>query len=371
MSLTGNNEVGKTVVVTDDVTCERVWKRLYPRNNIFDLWEVREIFARHFGRKNCFIVHYAEKKDRAIFREKATGIKTNDIDIHDIDALLPLSWIEDKNCFSFFPGETWKGRTWMEQNKIIAPDKGVMEKLLYCIPGPAEIRYLCPDSLEKTNGIHGNQEKNTMQNLPWNLEIDETGYLFHPKNHGSKDEQYTNYLGLFAGKSRKKILTEIRAIGKKQLSFRYNHPEDVETLFQFNRDNFGENGYFHDPRFLNAFRELAHMLHRENRLRVITVLVNNEVAAVDMAAVWNHTCSFLAGGTSKAVPGIAKLINLHHIQWACSHPDRMGAMPLEDDIHTLDFLCGDFGWKERFHLSCRPLYKITIPEKGCGHASPS
>ena len=362
MSPTENSYVGKIAITEDGATCERLWKHLYPRDTIFDLWEVREIFARHFERKNCFVVHYAEKKDSTSPPGGAPEVPTNDInvndiDIHDIDGVLPLSWIEEKQEFSFFPGETWKGRTWMEQNKIIAPDTAVMTQLLHGIPGAAEIRYLCPAHLKKTceNG------SSPMPALPWNLEIDEPGYLFHPQNHGVKEAQYPGYLGLFAGKSRKKILAEIRAIEKKGVHFRYNRMEDVEILFQFNRDNFGENGYFHDPRFLNAFRELAHMLHRENMLRVVTVLVDNEVAAVDMAAVWNHTCSFLAGGTSKAVPGIAKLINLHHIQWACSHEDRLGNMPLEE-IHSLDFLCGDFGWKERFHLSCRPLYKITIPE---------
>ncbi len=362
MSPTGNNNVGKIAIIEDKATCERLWKHLYPRDNVFDLWEVREIFARHFGRKNCFVVHCAGKNQTiSPGKNNTPGITGNEIDINDIDGVLPLSWIEEKNQYSFFPGETWKGRTWMEQNKIIAPDKAVMAQLLHGIPGNAEIRYLCPDHLKKNSEADGNNEGVPMPALSWNLDIDETGYLFHPENHGIKEVQYPGYLGLFAGKSRKKILAEIRGIEKKGVRFRYNDPEDVEIMFQFNRDNFGENGYFHDPRFLNAFRELAQMLHRENMLRVVTVLVDNEVAAVDMAAVWNHTCSFLAGGTSKAVPGIAKLINLHHIQWVCCHEQRLGNMPLED-IHTLDFLCGDFGWKERFHLSCRPLYKITIPE---------
>ncbi len=361
MLLTGNNYVGKIAIIEDDTACERVWKNLYPRDTIFDLWEVRKIFARHFGRRNCFVVHYAEEKETTSPRGDTPDIPIHDIDIHDIDGVLPLSWIEEEKVFSFFPGETWKGRTWMEQNKIIAPDTAVMAQLLHGIPGAAEIRYLCPDHLKKTCDDAGNDECTPIPDLPWNLEIDETEYLFHPKNHGMKEMQYPGYLGLFAGKSRKKILAEIRDIEKKDVHFRYNSMEDVESLFQFNRDNFGEDGYFHDPRFLNAFRELAHMLHRENMLRVVTVLVDNEVAAVDMAAVWNHTCSFLAGGTSRTVPGIAKLINLHHIQWACSHEDRMGNMPLED-INSLDFLCGDFGWKERFHLSCRPLYKITVTD---------
>ena len=384
---------GRIGIIYDDNRCARIWKRLYPQETLFDLWEVRRIFADNFRRENCFVVHYSGEKEARHHKENSIVTGIHDMD-DGIDGLLPLSWIQESGCFGFFPGETWKGRTWIEQNKIIAPDREVMAQLLHGIPGPAELRYLCPPdkSVDSTAKAAGRDQGNANamaavpSPFPWKFETDEIGYLFHPQTHGRNGSQYAGYLSAFAGKSRKKILREIGAIEKKGICFRYNVLEDVEMLFQLNHDCFGENGYFHDVRFLNAFRELAQMLHRKNMLRVVTVLVNNEVAAVDMAAVWNHTCTFLAGGTSRAFPGIAKLINLHHIQWACSHAERMGGMALEE-IHALDFLCGDFGWKERFHLSSRPLFKITatggpeftsrfcprqsinIPEKGCGYAS--
>ena len=89
MSPTENSDVGKIAIIEDDATCERLWKRLYPRDNIFDLWEIREIFARHFGRKNCFVVHYAGKKHSTCPGKNAEGIKTDDIDINDINGMLP------------------------------------------------------------------------------------------------------------------------------------------------------------------------------------------------------------------------------------------------------------------------------------------
>jgi CelD/BcsL family acetyltransferase involved in cellulose biosynthesis len=42
------------------------------------------------------------------------------------------------------------------------------------------------------------------------------------------------------------------------------------------------------------------------------------------------------------------MINFHHIAWAC-----------EKRFTSLDFLCGDFGWKQRLHLSSRPLFEIN------------
>jgi len=71
------------------------------------------------------------------------------------------------------------------------------------------------------------------------------------------------------------------------------------------------------------------------------------LAAVDVGALWKNTYTVLAGGTDPDFPGIAKLINFHHIEWAC-----------RQHLAVVDFLCGDFNWKSRFRLSPRPLYKI-------------
>jgi CelD/BcsL family acetyltransferase involved in cellulose biosynthesis len=85
-------------------------------------------------------------------------------------------------------------------------------------------------------------------------------------------------------------------------------------------------------------------------LRITTVLIGGRLAAVDMGAIWNGTYTVLAGGTDADFPGVAKLINLHHLEWACQQRMTM-----------VDFLCGDFNWKERFHLTPRQLYQIIKP----------
>jgi CelD/BcsL family acetyltransferase involved in cellulose biosynthesis len=68
---------------------------------------------------------------------------------------------------------------------------------------------------------------------------------------------------------------------------------------------------------------------------------------VDIGAIWNQTYTVLAGGTHSDFPGVAKLINFHHIEWAC-----------RQRFKEVDFLCGEFNWKNRFHLTARPLYRI-------------
>ena len=90
---------------------------------------------------------------------------------------------------------------------------------------------------------------------------------------------------------------------------------------------------------------------------MVTVIVNGEPAAVDMGSLYNGMLTMLAGGTNEKYPGIAKLINMHHITYSC-----------EQKLDSVDFLCGDFNWKTLFHLAPAPLYAIegkpqTVSEK--------
>jgi hypothetical protein len=76
--------------------------------------------------------------------------------------------------------------------------------------------------------------------------------------------------------------------------------------------------------------------------------VNGKRAAVDVGAVYANRYTVLAGATDLEMRGIAKAINLFHIRWGCL-----------SQVDQIDFLCGDFGWKERFHLEHHPLYIAT------------
>ena len=117
-----------------------------------------------------------------------------------------------------------------------------------------------------------------------------------------------------------------------------------------NQEAYKDFSYFNDARFLGAFEALAAWLYDNGHLRVTTVHIGGSIAAVDMGALWGSSYTVLAGGTSPEFPGVAKLMNFHHLEYAC-----------RTRLETVDFLCGDFGWKQRFHLTPRPLYEIRIP----------
>lgn len=296
--------------VSDPEECRRLWQRVVPPVNIADRWEVRDCFQRHYKRRPHFVV--AE-------------------DGGHIRGLLPLSWMEDCNRFGYFPGEIWDGKTWLEQNRIIASDPSVLQAMLNYLDRSGEqyhLRYLMP--FEDRFHQYG---------------IDEVGYLFNPPDFGYSMDRYFD---LFSHKSIKRITREVAAVEARGIEYRYDRLEDFDLMVAMNRERYGASSYFSDPRFTESIRDLAVYLARQGWLRVVTVLLEGTPAAVDLGAVYRGTCTLLAGGTSALFPGVAKVINLHHMRWAC-----------EQRLDQVDFLCGEFSWKPMFHLTPRPLYLLT------------
>lgn len=300
----------KIRICEDEVECAAIWQQLWPQKCFFDLWEVRKVFADSYKRDPYFIL--AEQGG-------------------NIEGLLALSRTEPSHSFAHFPGETWKGKTWLEQNRILSSSDAVFNVLLDNVPGPTNLRYLTRDSVPLTR-------------TP--VAVDEVGYLFYP---GAYNFSFQRYLQEFSGKSRKKLGRELKKMEDMGVVYRYDNIDDIEILFQMNKKSFREASYFHDRFFLEAFKSLITWLHHAKLLRITTILLGGVVAAVDIGAVWNNSYTVLAGATNMEFPGIAKMINFHHIQWAC-----------RQHLDVVDFLCGNFGWKQRFHLTARPLYEINI-----------
>ena len=295
-------------IVTDIRACRRLWEENLPPVGITDLWDVRDCFHRHYRRPVCFIV--------------AT-------DAQGICGLLPLSWIEEQGHFGFFPGETWQGKTWLERNHVLASSPTVLEDMLACCPGPFHLRYLLPLEFTPQNGFG----------------IDELNYSFLPS---TCDWQMENYFQVFSHRTSKRLRKEVDALEARGLTYRRDETSDYDLLVELNRQRFGESSYFHDPRFAGSLGDLVELLAARSWLRMTTISHADSAVAVDMGCLYGGVYSLLAGGTHADYPGIAKLINLHHLTRACHERYR-----------EVDFLCGDFSWKPLFHLTPRPFFLIS------------
>jgi CelD/BcsL family acetyltransferase involved in cellulose biosynthesis len=153
------------------------------------------------------------------------------------------------------------------------------------------------------------------------------------------------YFQAFSGKSRKQILSGIRRIRDRGLTWRYDRFEDLDLMIAMNISRFGNRSYFHDRRFRRGFTWMLRYFEDREWLKVTTALVDGEVAAVDAGVLFDGSYTLMAGGTNPSFPGIAKVINMRHMERAC-----------EEGFAEVDFLCGDFNWKKMFHLHERPLY---------------
>ena len=295
-------------VVTDPDECRHLWRCAMPRAAVWDLWEFRACFQRHFQRRPHFVVADGDG---------------------GVCGLLPLSWIEESRRWGFFPGETWEGKTWIEQNRIVAADGPTLVGLLDRCPGDYHLRYLLPVEAAPQEAA----------------EVDEIGYLFCPPAY---DYDIENYYREFSNKSAKRLRRDLEAITAAGVRYRYDAPADFDHLVALSVGRFGGRSYFSDPRFCESFRDVVALLVERGWLRMTTVIIGGDVAAIDLGCLYRGVYTLLAGGTNPAFPGVAKLINMHHMIRGCR--ERMAC---------LDFLCGEFSWKKLFHLTPRPLYRLS------------
>lgn len=290
--------------------CRALWEKFVPREVITDLWEIRDCFHREFRRELFFLT--AEDNGETV-------------------GFLPLCYIPESGSFGFFPGESWHGKTWLEQNRLTVKNRDILNAMLDHIKdmgkGGFHIRYLISD--EK---LHGNIE-------------DETGYLFSPPLYGfSMDEYYKT----FSGKTAKRIKKEVAAIEERSSVTISDDISCFDILADMNVSRFGNDSYFSDTSFRNGFKNMAELLRKNGMLRMTTVTIDKRYAAVDMGSIYKNVYTLLAGGTSADFQGVAKFINTLHMRFAC-----------EQKIAEADFLCGNFSWKSMFHLEPRPLFKVS------------
>lgn len=291
--------------------CRRLWERTIPVEQVSDLWAFRECFHRHFDSPPLFLT----------------------VEEGDHFGLLPLSAGPDGDSCVYFPGELWKGRTWIELNRLPISSEAALDRLIEASAAPIDLRYLVPAAAVNRA-----------------LDVDEIDYLFVPSDYGHSFERY---LAQLSSKRFKSSEGDLELLGAAT-SYRYDVASDYETMVAMNLRTFGADSYFSDPRFRAAFDDLVALLRERGWLRLTTALIDGKPAAIDVGCVYRGTYTLLAGATDDRFLGVAKLINLHHIEWAC-----------RQRLACVDFMSGDFQWKNLFNLSPRPLHQIVLP-RGAG-----
>jgi len=300
----------KKKVIADLGACRDLWDRVTVPRNVSDLWEFRACFQKHFRNQAHFVL-----------LEDDQGLL----------GLLPLSYLADGDRYVLFPGETWNGKTWLERTPLYMRDPEILGDLLDAAPERTCLRYLeCEESA-----------------LIPHLDVDEIGYLFHPPEI---EFDMKNYFQRFVWKKLKAIKKEIEAMLAPGFAWHVNCLTDFDILVDMSLATFGKSSYFHDSRFTEGFREVLRFLSRKGWLRMVSLEIGGKTVAVDMAALYRGTYVVLLGGTDPEFRGVAKAMNMQHLEFACEH-----------GLSRVDFLCGDFHWKKLWHLDPQPLFKYVSP----------
>lgn len=296
--------------VNDLETCRQLWDALLPVSIVSDMWEFRMCFHRQYGHRPCFMI-----------LEDADGVS----------GMMPLSYIDNSNKMGFFPGEIWNEKTWLERTPFYVRDRDDIDELFYSCPEGTYLRYMEP----------------LQEPYSHLLALDEIGYVLYPSQLDFKMESYS---ARFSHKKYKSIIKVIDSIKGQGSRFYINRLEDFDTLVNMSIESFGENSYLHDRRFRNSWEDVIHFLHKNGWLRMTSLEIMGKTAAVDIGSLYNGVYTVYLGGASRDLPGVAKVMNTYHIEYA-----------FINRLFKMDFLCGDFHWKKLFHLTPEPLYKFMSP----------
>ena len=297
----------RTYFVTSLDRCERLWKTLISPKYISDLWEFRLGFYKNFHCKPCFLVI-----------EDKRGIA----------GMMPLSFMEDLDMYFLFPGELWENKTWLERTPFYARNERFFYHLLRACPENCFLRYL---EIE---------ESLIVSELP----LDEIGYVLYP---GDMDHDISQYYNRFSRKKIKAIKKVIQSYYDAGCEIYNNRLQDFDRLVEMSLQQFGRKSFMYDLRFQKGFRETMNFLNDKNILRMISCEIGGNLAAVDIGSVYNGVYTVFLGGTNPEFPGIAKLMNMNHIDFG-----------FKERLHKIDFLCGDFHWKKLWHLDPEPLCRF-------------
>ncbi len=299
------------IFIRDLEDCRKLWETFVKPRNISDAWDFRVCFHRHLKHEPSFML-----------LEDRKGIA----------AMLPLSYVDDLDAYFFFPGEVWHNKTWIERTPIYLRESYHLEDLLSFCPPRTFLRYMAVPKESLFPGLH----------------VDEIGYVLYPH---ALNFDVTVYGNRFSNKKFKNIMKTIKGFTDSECKFHINRLTDFQLIVDMSIEQFGSNSYLYDYRFREGFRDIMSSLNKKGLLRMVSLDIKGKTVAVDLGALYGGNYTVFLGGTHSGFPGIAKVINMHHIEFVCEHR-----------LSKIDFLCGDFYWKKLWHLDAEPLYMFMNPE---------
>lgn len=303
----------------DPSVMETLWQQFSPNQSVFDLWEVRNAFLGGYGYQPLFVTLV----EKGINFEETVGV-------------LPLCIDPDTDPNTY----RWYGTNWPEDNTFFVRDHELIPLLLVAAPNPLIIDCIKP-----------NTDLDFLMDFPGFTRDSEKKYFLDLTKCPTVDA----FLARLKKKRRYNLKRDRKRIQSLSPVVRINHPGDIEHMFALNIARFRQKhpdspddySTFEKDRQKNAFRNLIKNAERY-QTRLITTVIDGEVAAVEMGLVYNKTYYALnAGSAVWKYSGIGVYSNLLVIEDAI----RLGCT-------TVDFLEQAQNWKHLWQLDSYYQYRF-------------
>lgn len=285
-------------LVKDVSRAYQLWKNFSSEDTLFESWDFRYCFYKYFKYELFFYVGYVAD---------------------ELIGLLPLQFNSDKNYLEFFGG------SFMDDNQLFIKqgyEQYISAFYTYLDP-PHHLTYITGED-EFTRG----------------LPIEDYKYILPLNSFKTSDEYIETY---FQGETKKKLRKRIQKIAELPITVSYDHYEDMETLFMLNEEKFGVESSFHKPYRKQIFLDL---LRPPFRPQLLTFFIGDQKVAVNFALIFKEYYTSLNSGIRSEVPkDFVSYMRVKKIDEA-----------LKLSLGTYDFLSGDCGWKEHWHLHKVPQY---------------
>lgn len=288
--------------------CEKLWKEFSTNENLSDVWEYRLCFHQGYQSEPYFIVGKLGE---------------------EIVGFLPLEFSKSAGDIYVFFG----GGDWVEDHSFFIKKEYKKEYL------PLFLKQ-CPP--ETYLWLISGSEKYNLQDL----EEDQPAYFLNLEKFNYNVEEYFSSI---SGKWRQTLKREIRRIGDLQPRVVINNFLDFEKLVEFNQKKFGDESAFADSDggygFKQVFKLMIENTFFKDKLRMISVLINDEVKAVMLVLLWGGVYFPLQGGNDSDIPNLFKFLSYEIIKDAISLK-----------MKRIYFMVDDCGWKEHWCLEKEMLY---------------
>lgn len=161
-----------------------------------------------------------------------------------------------------------------------------------------------------------------------------------------KIPDFTTFLQTnFDGISRQRLVNRLNKINKTHKVTVEEAKDKLDLLFEMNMQRFGNDSSFHMQYRQNVYKEFLNIFDAD----VFTISLDNKLKAISYSIIYRDTYTSINLGYDLEVRDLQKLLVTTQIKRA-----------LEKGCKVFDAGQGNNGWKEHFHLTKIPQYRLDL-----------